>query len=143
MNTLDATTARSIAQSSIDDLSRWVRRIRREQTIIASGGFPKRMASKDSKHRAYGDAARIIRTLRLDVPRPASVDNLEHVLAAAARWTPEQYDAAQGQANIETASHIASGLVQSARVLRDAGFAKAATQVEAAAEGLRLSVSVR
>lgn len=136
MSKLDATTARSIADYPISQLAKWCRRIRREQARRAQGEFVSRPASKDSKHNAYGDANQIIRTLRLDIARPNSVDDLEAVLAAASRWTPEQYDAAEDAANKESAGHIAAGLRQSAKALRDYGFTMAADDIERAANQL-------
>lgn len=41
------------------------------------------MPSKESKHRAYDDANRLISLLELDVARPSAVSGLHAVLAAA------------------------------------------------------------
>lgn len=143
MNTLDAATARQVAQSSITDLTRWVTRILKERQTIAAGRPVARPASKDSKHRAYGAAGQIIRTLRLDVPRPNSVEDLQVVLAAAARWTPAQYDAAEERTNLDTAKILADQMNQTANLLRSMRFEADAEALEAVAGCLRSEVAER
>ena len=51
----------------------------------AGGPVPdvRKMPSKNSKHKAYGDANYLIRSLNLDIDRPTTRDGLKAVAAAA------------------------------------------------------------